>query len=213
MGIVPTDASDRQRFWKKVEKTSSCWLWTGARFSNGYAAFRLRGKQRKAHIVSFEWLKGPTFDLQVCHHCDVKHCVNPEHLFLGTQSDNIRDMFSKGRQRERRGEISNWAKLTENDVREIHALLLEGIQQQDIADHYGITQTAVSHIGLGTAWEHLSLPVLGHQGKPRPSPDTVRAIRTLVGKGVPYATIVDLFGYSKSTVSRIALRQAYADVE
>jgi len=155
MGIVPTDASDRQRFWKKVEKTSSCWLWTGARFSNGYEAFRLRGKQRRAHIVIFEWTNGSTSDLRVCHTCDVKHCVNPEHLFLGTQSDNIRDMFSKGRQRERRGEISNWAKLTENDVRRIRQLYADGFYQREIAAMYGMSQRGISVIVRRERWSHI----------------------------------------------------------
>jgi DNA-directed RNA polymerase specialized sigma24 family protein len=156
MGIVPTPESDRRRFWIKVEKTPVCWLWTAARFENGYGAFRLNNKQRRAHIVSYEWLVGPTNGLQVCHSCDVKHCVRPEHLFLGTQSDNIIDMFQKGRQRERRGEISNWAKLTEDEVREIRRLYADdGLFQREIADMFDITQGAVSQIVLRKHWSHV----------------------------------------------------------
>src|SRR5262245_28359638 len=85
------------RFWVKVNKTDTCWLWTAARFTNGYGAFRVSAQQRRVHRVIWEDLNGPVPDgLVICHRCDVKHCVRPEHLFLGTQADNIADRDIKG---------------------------------------------------------------------------------------------------------------------
>lgn len=88
------------KFWPKVNKTDTCWLWTGARAS-GYGtigAGGYKGKMLSAHRVSYELAYGK-FDpkLYVLHKCDVKLCVNPEHLFLGTQQDNVDDMIAKGR--------------------------------------------------------------------------------------------------------------------
>jgi len=106
MGTVPTHESDLTRFWAKVDKNGPvpehrpelgpCWLWTAACHTNGYPAFRLDGKPRLAHIVSYEWFVGPLVN-QACHHCDVKRCVRPEHLFDGTQKTNIQDAVAKGR--------------------------------------------------------------------------------------------------------------------
>src|SRR5262245_26673336 len=89
------------RFEKFVspEPNSGCWLWSGARFTDGYGAFRFRGRQQKAHRVSFTLHRGEIpEDMQVCHTCDLKCCVNPEHLFLGSHADNMADRNRKGRQ-------------------------------------------------------------------------------------------------------------------
>lgn len=81
---------------------SGCWLWTGAKTKRGYGGF-LRGKQGKqtyyyAHRFMYELANGPiTNGLFCCHHCDVRNCVNPDHMFLGTTQDNTRDMIAKGR--------------------------------------------------------------------------------------------------------------------
>jgi hypothetical protein len=86
-----------ERFWKKVNKTDGCWLWTATRIGR-YGGFRFEGRSRTAHRVSWELAFGPIPDgLQVLHHCDTPLCVNPQHLFLGTPLDNARDRDSKGR--------------------------------------------------------------------------------------------------------------------
>lgn len=96
-------------FWVKVRKTRGCWEWTGSRFSNGYGQFAYRGKNWRVHRLSFFIAFGESTG-QVCHKCDNKICVNPNHLFLGNHDDNMRDMTNK--QRQAYGERARSARLT-----------------------------------------------------------------------------------------------------
>ena len=89
-----------ERFWKKVDKTSTgCWEWKGWRNSDGYGFFRYFNKKEiQAHRFSAKHIGGMNIDgMVVCHSCDNPGCVNPNHLFPGTQQDNIKDMHKKGR--------------------------------------------------------------------------------------------------------------------
>jgi len=92
-----------ERFWKKADKSGDCWLWTGSKMSSGYGSFNFYGNVQLAHRVSWILKYGPIpigYDFHgtcVLHKCDTKLCVNPDHLFLGTNADNVADMLAKGR--------------------------------------------------------------------------------------------------------------------
>lgn len=97
-------------FWSKVAKTDACWLWTGRQFWDGYGAFdrRIDGVKKifKAHRQSYELSVGAIPDgLHVLHRCDVRLCVRPDHLFLGTNDDNVADRTAKGRSSSHEGEL------------------------------------------------------------------------------------------------------------
>jgi len=92
----PTGTPDP--FWSKVQKSDGCWTWAGATWGRGYGAFKHEGRQVYAHRFAWEMAKGPIpAGLFVCHHCDNPLCVRPDHLFLGTHTDNMRDASRKGR--------------------------------------------------------------------------------------------------------------------
>lgn len=229
MSSIRTAESDRARFWAKVDKNGpvpshdpsigSCWIWTAARFSNGYGAFRLGPKQRRAHVVSYEWAVGPVpSGQQVQHACNVKACVNPAHLSLGDQKRNIEYALSLGRMASgvRSGmHTHGLTKLSDSDVTEIRRLAGLGVFQEDLANQFGVTQTMISRIILGRAWQHLvpdGQVLKQSAGKPRPSDDTVRAVRRMASEGASQGKIALACGMSQPAVSRILNRVAYAHV-
>lgn len=95
---IATEAEIQRRFWSLVRISDGCWEWTGALDKDGYGRHFHRTGAFKSHRYSYEISVGPIPDeLHVCHHCDNPACVRPDHLFLGTRSDNMRDCMRKGR--------------------------------------------------------------------------------------------------------------------
>lgn len=138
-------------FYKKVDKTTTCWLWTGSRNHNGYGTFKVGDRTMLAHRYSFLLHNGHLPDnLCVCHRCDTPRCVNPEHLFLGTNKDNSLDCVRK--QRTSRGEDRPDALLTYEQADEIRALFEAGMWQKDIAELYGVANAVVSKIIAGKTY-------------------------------------------------------------
>lgn len=144
------------------EPNSGCWLWLGATKDNGYGVIRHDGERRQAHAhrASYEIHYGvrPPDDLCVMHKCDVRCCVNPEHLVLGTKADNSQDMARKGRgelQKDSsrvRGARNPKAKLGDTEIARIRELLADGCGQVEIASWFGVAQAHISSIKLGKCW-------------------------------------------------------------
>jgi hypothetical protein len=144
-----------KRFDKYVipEPNSGCWLWMGP-VQKGYGALS-RGRRGegmvRAHRVSYERAYGPIPDgMHVLHKCDVRPCVNPEHLFIGTNKDNLADMAAKGRSCH--GEKHYQGKLSAVDVVEIRA---SSESQRALARRYGVTQALISRIQSRQTWARL----------------------------------------------------------
>lgn len=143
------------RFWGKVKKGAGCWEWTGGRGNHKYGVFYPKhGVSALAHRVSWELAHGAIPDgMHVLHRCDNRPCVNPSHLFLGTNDDNIADKVSKGRQS--RGEDRTFAKLTEADVMRIRDLVRAGISVRQIATTMPVHERNVLAAATGEAWSHV----------------------------------------------------------
>ena len=141
-----------ERFWRKVNKggDDECWVWTGAVTKAGYGQITGGGKFT-VHRLSWVFRHGPIKDgLWVLHRCDVPLCVNPNHLFLGTSVDNIRDMTNKGRAAH--GEAHHWAKLSAADVIAIRASTLTA---KKLSARYGICIEQVSNIRRRKQWRRV----------------------------------------------------------
>jgi hypothetical protein len=149
------------RFMDKVspEPNTGCWLWTGAIVPSGYGSMRLGGRAegtRSAHLIAWEVHRGTIpAGLYVCHRCDVRHCVNPDHLFLGTAKDNADDMWRKGRGTIRRGAATGHARLTEDAVRTIRARRANGETITALAAEYGVSGATIQHAGAGRTWTYV----------------------------------------------------------
>jgi hypothetical protein len=145
----------RERFLEKIspEPNTGCWLWTGTVLPFGHGLIGRGGRgtgMARAHRVAWELFRGPIpTGLQVCHRCDVPCCVNPDHLFLGTQRDNITDMINKGRRRADRRWVS---KLTPEQVGEIKRRLATGERCCDLAPMFGVSDETISAIRRGHSW-------------------------------------------------------------
>ena len=149
-------SSDRDRITDnmKIDPVSSCWEWQNHRDRQGYGRIIVRGKTWQAHRLSYSLLFKPTGysvipeGMCVLHRCDTPCCVNPTHLFLGTNQDNVDDKMSKGRHP---GET--WAKISRTDASRIKRRILAGEKISSIAVDYPIGETAIYMIKSGTNWK------------------------------------------------------------
>lgn len=146
----------QKRFWAKIDVRGpgDCWLWKGSKSARGYGKLWILEKIYGAHRIAVI-LSGRSFDvgMQACHRCDVPSCCNPEHLFVGTRSENKVDAMNKGRVP--RGERHGKAKLSEDTVIEILSLKNTGLTQTEIGSRFGINFKHVSSILTGRSWGHL----------------------------------------------------------
>jgi hypothetical protein len=153
------------RFWSRVEMRGpdECWNWDRPGHDFGYGKLvRTDASGRReilAHRASWELTNGAiTNGLHVLHKCDNPRCVNPSHLFLGTQTDNMADMHAKGRTRNspRYGEANNKAKLTAAQVAEIRDRYSRGgVSMRQLAREFGVTFAPIQMLLSGKTWSHL----------------------------------------------------------
>lgn len=146
---------DIERFLSKVNKTDYCWLWKAYKNKEGYGTIRWNGKMWKAHRMSFVIFNGKTNGFLVLHKCDNPSCVNPKHLFLGTDKDNCMDRISKGRSHRPIGTKNNKAILNDEDVKKIRRLFGK-IRRSEIAKMFNVKISTIDDIKYKRRWLHVS---------------------------------------------------------
>lgn len=145
---------------------TGCWEWTGEIDRHGYGKIKSNGKRSFSHRISHEIHVGPIPNgLLVCHHCDNRKCVNPDHLFLGTHADNSADMAAKGRSPDQRGDRNHRSVFTEKEISLIKQFLHRHPPKRGsskmagscsfLARWFGVVPWTIAKIGRGESWSHL----------------------------------------------------------
>lgn len=145
------------------KSNGDCWKWMGARNDRGYGVIGQGARKQgisKAHRTAYElfYFTKLTKGQCICHSCDNPACVNPQHLFLGTQADNIADMIAKGRNvlpPIRKGEQCNFAKLTNKQIRQIRKLAKDGFSSRKLARRFEVSKTTILQIVKRKSWRHV----------------------------------------------------------
>lgn len=144
------DQDDLRRFWEKVARGDSCWLWTAAQTGNGYGTFKVDGNMYAAHRIAYLLAFGPPEE-DVLHRCGTPLCVRPEHLYDGDAKANARDRIGHGTHPG--GEMNPRARLTETDVRMIRSSA-EG--DAALAARFGVAISTIYAARTGLTWRHLA---------------------------------------------------------
>ena len=165
--IAPKRAT---RFWTFGRKGEGCWEWAATRDRRGYGRFNIGRTPRLAHRIAWELTNGPIPDgLHACHHCDNPPCVRPDHLFLGTDKDNMQDASRKGRLGHAglRGTTNHKARLVPDQVMEIRRRWADGETSRDLGADFGVAEGTVDWIVRGLSWSHLPILPRTDAGKAR----------------------------------------------
>ncbi len=146
-GFYPRKSAFDRILERVIFDPNDCWIWQGALSTKGYGRIGINNKVYTVHRVAYEIFKGKIpAGLEACHKCDVPRCCNPDHVFLGTHLDNMRDCKAKGRNK-----VPPNKKLTTEQVEEIRALAKSGMIQRKIAERFNITQSNVCKIMTGVS--------------------------------------------------------------
>lgn len=143
------------RFWPKVQKTTGCWIWTANKTRRGYGLVGVAsGRSMSAHRASWTLAYGPIPDgLCVLHRCDNPSCVRPDHLFLGSNADNIADREAKGRTAS--GERNGNARLSRDAIAEIRSADRTYESYARLAERFGVHLSTIARVAQGAAWAHI----------------------------------------------------------
>ncbi len=146
-----------EKFMSRLDKDESgCWLWRGVLRASGHAHWRTRQYRDYAHRWSYRLFRGEIpAGAFVCHTCDVAHCVNPDHLYIGSHRDNMRDMKERGRAARPIGEAHPMARLNEEQVRHIRHAKAAGASAPDLACAFGVSASTINMAASGRNWKHI----------------------------------------------------------
>lgn len=223
-----TDALRDRLLSKIAVDAAGCFLWQAGCSRLGYGVIRIGNRNVTAHRASYSAFRRAIPEgLDVCHRCDVRNCINPAHLFLGTHAENMRDAVEKGRFA--RGEAKPSAVLTDEQVIELVQRYNAGELPLDLIQEYGICKATLHSIVKKSKWTHLDRPDAvrfpigarpgsSHQVKGARHPnakvnaDIVRTIRADRQRGVKLDDIASKYGITASSVSCICLRKAWRHV-
>jgi hypothetical protein len=205
------NGNDIARFWSRVAIAgqAECWLWQGGGRRNGYGAIKIGGRMYSTHRIAYELKHGttPPRTMFVMHTCDIKKCVNPGHLVLGTSLDNVRDRDSKGRQS--RGEAHYKTKLTNSDIEMIRSERSNGVPREVFVKMFNLSLTSITRITSGEDWKHIPnrSPFQATHGSGHPMAKLTEAVIPVIRdhgqKGIPVSIIAREFGVAKETIRRI----------
>lgn len=155
--------SDEVRFWMKVRSGPNCWEWTSVKTRNGYGRFGINGRLPRAARISWVLHYGPIpAGFLVCHRCDNPGCVRPDHLFLGTPLENMKDMVRKGRsfspsiKTYLRGEQNKCAKFTRETAIAAFNDVADGLPIEVAAKKYGVSNSTIGELVQGKSWRSVT---------------------------------------------------------
>lgn len=206
-----------QRFWENVEKKEleDCWIWNGTSDGHGYGCIVYNSKNILAHRASWLLAHGDLPQgMSILHKCDVPLCVNPNHLFIGTQLDNMKDMAMK--KRSTIGEKNPMSKITQEIANETRKRYLNGELMVDIANDYDISRVLVSYIINNKIWKDDTLGNISRKHASRKGDssyklnwDQVNEIRNRYSKGELQVNIANSYGVAGALISKIVRNKCW----
>jgi len=197
-------------FWNRIKivAPTECWIWRGKYSTKpgSYGKVVVDGRIKRAHRMAWELTNGHIPNgLYVLHKCDNPPCCNPSHLFLGTDGDNLRDCYNKGRRKPLAGKLNPMATLTESDVIEIRKRYSEGAKSIVLASDFGVSVNCIYRIFRGFSWRKIGGPIQGITKK-RLTKEEIKQVIQMKSEGIKQTEIASKFKTSRSVISKIVNR-------
>jgi hypothetical protein len=211
------------RFWKKVKilEDDLCWEWQASKDFKGYGHFSVNGRTIRSHRLSYMIKNGKDSipeGMSICHFCDNRKCVNPNHLFLGTNYDNVQDRHTKGRDGAAIGEKHGKAKLKEEDVLFIRESYADKkFTRQELAEMFGIKDGEIGNIVKGLNWKNvggrITLLDRPRDAIAKLNKEKVREIRLLlINSSLSKKEISIIYDVTEQNIKHISLNKTWKDV-